>query len=191
MQSRKIWTIPNLITIFRILLTPGFVITYLDGNFLAAWLLFMVAGISDGLDGFLARVMKQRTEFGAMIDPLADKILLVTSFICLSAQDFVPVWVTVLAVSRDLIIVGGLFLLKFYGVEVEKKIKPLWSSKITTALQLLVVFSVLTGLAFGLDVGFLHPELEIVTAVFTFFSGVIYLRRGLGMFAEAVENGVK
>ncbi|WP_421902474.1 CDP-alcohol phosphatidyltransferase family protein [Maridesulfovibrio sp.] len=191
MQSHKIWTIPNLITIFRILLTPGFVITYLDGNFFAAWLLFMVAGISDGLDGFLARVMKQRTEFGAMIDPLADKILLVTSFICLSSQGFVPVWLTVLAVSRDLIIVGGLFLLKFYGVEVEKRIQPLWTSKITTALQLLVVFTVLTGLAFGLDVSFLHPEVEIVTAVFTFISGTIYLRRGLGMFAEAVDNGAK
>lgn len=191
MQSRKIWTIPNLITIFRILLTPGFVIAYLDSNFLTAWLLFMVAGVSDGLDGFLARVMKQRTDFGAMIDPLADKILLVTSFICLSVQGMVPVWLTVLAVSRDLIIVGGLFLLKFYGVEVEKRIQPLWTSKITTALQLLVVFTVLTGLAFGLDVSFLHPEVEIVTAVFTFISGTIYLRRGLTMFAEEVENGAK
>jgi len=188
-QSRRIWTIPNLITIFRILLTPGFVIAYLDSNFLAAWLLFMVAGISDGLDGFLARVMKQRTEFGAMIDPLADKILLVTSFLCLSAQGFIPVWLTVLAVSRDLIIVGGLFLLKFYGVEVEKRIDPLWTSKITTALQLLVVFSVLSGLAFGLDVSFMHPELVILTAVFTFISGAIYLRRGLLMFAEEVEKG--
>ncbi|NDV21824.1 CDP-alcohol phosphatidyltransferase family protein [Desulfovibrio sp. JC022] len=189
MPSRRIWTIPNLITIFRILLTPGFVIAYLDSNFLAAWLLFMVAGISDGLDGFLARVMKQRTEFGAMIDPLADKILLVTSFICLSAQGVVPVWLTVLAVSRDLIIVGGLFLLKFYGVEVEKRIDPLWTSKITTALQLLVIFSVLSGLAFRLDVSFMRPWLEIVTAVFTFISGAIYLRRGLLMFADEVEKG--
>lgn len=189
MQSRKIWTVPNIITISRILLTPGFVIAYLDSNFIAAWLLFMVAGISDGLDGFLARVMKQRTEFGAMIDPLADKILLVTSFICLTAQGFVSVWLTVLAVSRDLIIVGGLFLLKFYGVEVEKRIKPLWSSKITTALQLSVVFIVLTSLAFGLDVSLMHPELEIITAIFTVFSGAIYLRRGLAMFAEEVEKG--
>ncbi|NDV28227.1 CDP-diacylglycerol--glycerol-3-phosphate 3-phosphatidyltransferase [Desulfovibrio sp. JC010] len=191
MPSGKIWTIPNLITIFRILLTPGFVIAYLDSNFLAAWLLFMVAGFSDGLDGFLARVMKQRTEFGAMIDPLADKILLVTSFICLSAQGFIPVWLTVLVVSRDLIIVGGLFLLKFYGVEVEKRIQPLWTSKITTALQLLVVFSVLTGLAFRLDVSFMSPAVEIVTAVFTFVSGSIYLRRGLVMFAEEVGDGAK
>ncbi|WP_419779195.1 CDP-alcohol phosphatidyltransferase family protein [Maridesulfovibrio sp.] len=190
MTDGRIWTIPNLITIFRILLTPGFVIAYLDGNFLTAWLLFMVAGVSDGLDGFLARVMKQRTEFGAMIDPLADKILLVTSFICLSAQDFIPVWLTVLAVSRDLIIVGGLSLLKFYGVEVEKKIVPLWSSKITTALQLLVVFVVLTGLAFELDVSFVHPQLEIVTAIFTFISGAIYLRRGMAMFDEEVGNKV-
>ncbi len=188
MPSRKIWTIPNLITIFRILLTPGFVIAYLDSNFLAAWLLFMVAGISDGLDGFLARLMKQRTEFGAMIDPLADKILLVTSFICLTAQGYIPVWLTVLAVSRDLIIVGGLFLLKFYGVDVEKKIDPLRSSKITTALQLLVVFSVLTGLAFGFDVSFLSPGLEIVTAFFTCISGAVYLRRGLVMFSDEVEK---
>ncbi len=136
MQSQKIWTIPNLITIFRILLTPGFVIAYLDQNFFVAWMLFMIAGFSDGLDGFLARVMNQRSEFGAMIDPLADKILLVTSFLCLSIQGFISQWLSVLVISRDLIIVGGLVLLKFYGVEVEKKIDPLWTSKITTALQL-------------------------------------------------------
>ncbi|WP_319780160.1 CDP-alcohol phosphatidyltransferase family protein [Maridesulfovibrio sp.] len=191
MARRNIWTIPNLITIFRILLTPGVVIAYLESHFLVAWMLFMVAGISDGLDGFLARVMNQRTEFGAMIDPLADKILLVSSFLCLSAQNYIPVWLTVVVVSRDLIIIGGLFLLKFYGVNVEKKIDPLWTSKITTALQLLVVFSVLSGLAFGLDVSFMFPEIEIVTVVFTFISGAVYLRRGLVMFAEEVDSAPK
>lgn len=188
MQNREIWTVPNFITLFRILLTPGFVIAYLDSHYLAAWALFMVAGISDGLDGFLARVMKQRTEFGAMLDPLADKILLVTSFLCLAAQGAVSKWLVVLVVSRDLIIVGGLFLLKFYGVSVEKKIDPLWSSKITTALQLLLVFSVLSSLAFGFDVNFMLSELEIVTVIFTSISGAIYLRRGLCMFADELDG---
>ncbi len=188
MGSQKIWTIPNLITIFRILLTPGFVIAYLDQSFFVAWVIFVVAGFSDGLDGFLARVLDQRSEFGAMIDPLADKILLVTSFLCLSTQGYIPDWLTVLVISRDLIIVGGLSLLKFYGVEVEKRISPLWSSKVTTALQILVVFSVLCKLAFELDISFMLPKLEVITAVFTFVSGAIYLRRGMTMFSEVEDK---
>lgn len=188
MPSKKIWTIPNLITIFRILLTPVFVIAYLDQNFLLAWLLFMIAGFSDAMDGFLARVLNQRSEFGAMIDPLADKILLVTSFLCLSAQGYISNWLTVLVISRDFIIVGGLTLLKFYGVDVEKRISPLWSSKITTLLQILVVFSVLCNLAFALDLGDMEPKLEFVTAFFTFISGTIYLKKGMGMFGEIEEK---
>lgn len=188
MSSQKIWTIPNLITIFRILLTPGFVIAYLDQSFFAAWLLFMIAGFSDALDGFLARVLNQRSALGAIIDPLADKILLVTSFLCLCAQGYISNWLTVLVISRDFIIVGGLSLLKFYGVEVEKRISPLWSSKVTTALQILVVFSVLCRLAFEFDFSFVQSKLEVVTAVFTFISGVIYLRRGMAMFSEIEEK---
>lgn len=184
MSGQKIWTIPNLITIFRILLTPGFVIAYLDQNYVAAWLLFMVAGFSDALDGFLARILRQRTEFGAMIDPLADKILLITSFLCLSAQGFISNWLTVLVIFRDLVIVGGLSLLKFYGMDVEKRIDPLWSSKITTALQIMVVFIVLCGLAFGWEVGGVLPGLEITAALFTLISGAVYLKRGMAMFAE-------
>ncbi len=187
MPELNIWTIPNIITLFRILLTPGIVIAYLDQNFGVAWLLFMVAGFSDALDGLLARVLDQRSEFGAMIDPLADKILLVTSFLCLSAQGFISNWLTVLVISRDLIIVGGLTLLKFYGMEVEKRIDPLWTSKITTALQILVVFSVLSSLAFNWKTATLLPVVEIVTAVFTFISGAIYFRRGMSMFAEIEE----
>ncbi|WP_432736793.1 CDP-diacylglycerol--glycerol-3-phosphate 3-phosphatidyltransferase [Maridesulfovibrio sp. FT414] len=188
MTEQSLWTIPNIITIFRILLTPGIVVAYLDQNFVAAWMLFMVAGLSDALDGFLARILNQRSEFGAMIDPLADKILLVTSFLCLSVQGCVSNWLTVLVISRDLIIVGGLVLLKFYGMEVEKRIDPLLSSKITTALQILVVFSVLCRLAFGLDIGLLHPGLEWCAALFTLMSGAIYLKKGMAMFSEIGER---
>ncbi|WP_027722524.1 CDP-diacylglycerol--glycerol-3-phosphate 3-phosphatidyltransferase [Maridesulfovibrio zosterae] len=184
MPSNKIWTLPNLITLFRVLLTPGFVIAYLDQNFFVALILFIIAGFSDALDGFLARVLDQRSEFGSMIDPLADKILLITSFLCLSAQGYISNWLTVLVISRDMIIVGGLSLLKFYGANVEKKISPLWSSKFTTALQLLVVFMVLCRLAFGVNLYFIQAKAEFLTAFFTLISGAIYLRKGMAMFNE-------
>ena len=184
MPDNKIWTIPNLITLFRILLTPGFVIAYLDQNFFVALILFILAGFSDALDGFLARVLDQRSEFGSIIDPLADKILLITSFICLSSQGYIASWLTVLVISRDLIIVGGLSLLKFYGVKVEKKISPLWCSKLTTALQLLVVFMVLCSLAFGINLYFIQSKIEVLTAFFTLISGAIYIRKGMAMFNE-------
>ena len=87
MARNAIWTIPNILTIVRILLTPVFVMAYTSENFNLAWILFAIAGLTDALDGFLARIWNQRTELGAMLDPLADKTLLFTSFICLARSE--------------------------------------------------------------------------------------------------------
>ena len=118
------WTIPNLLTVSRIMLTPGFVMAFVDQRFDLAWVLFAIAGFTDALDGTLARLLKQRSTFGAMLDPLADKILLVTSFICLAVQDWIPGWLSILVVSRDVFIVGGLALLNYSGVDVKRGIRP-------------------------------------------------------------------
>ncbi|MBI9110480.1 CDP-alcohol phosphatidyltransferase family protein [Maridesulfovibrio ferrireducens] len=182
MTRQKNWNIPNLITIFRILLTLGFVFVYLDHNFFWAWILFLVAGFSDALDGFLARILNQRTSLGAMLDPLADKFLIITSFLCLAIQGLIPSWLALLVILRDTIIVGGLFFLKSYGVDVQKKINPLIISKLTTALQLLLIFSVLSRLSFALDFFEVEFVLEWATALFTFVSGVVYIKQGFAMF---------
>jgi len=179
-----IWTIPNLLTITRILLTPVFVMAYLNQRFDLAWALFAIAGLTDALDGFLARVLKQRTRLGAMLDPLADKCLLVTSFLCLASQGWIPKWLTVLVVSRDAIIVGGLALLHFWGVDIKSRIHPIWSSKFTTTSQILLVFFVMIQKTFDLEYPSVEMWIIVVTAALTVVSGVHYMLKGFGFFAE-------
>ena len=184
MSRDAIWTVPNILTIVRILLTPAFVMAYITENFNFAWILFAIAGLTDALDGFLARIWDQRTQLGAMLDPLADKILLVTSFICLALKGWIPPWFTVLAVSRDAIIVGGLALLNFWGVEVRSRIKPIWVSKITTAAQIILVVFVMIQRSFSLDYLLLQNIMVWGTAGLTIVSGTAYVRRGFELFSE-------
>ncbi|KAB1441181.1 CDP-alcohol phosphatidyltransferase family protein [Pseudodesulfovibrio senegalensis] len=179
-----IWTIPNLLTIARILLTPVFVMAYINQRFDLAWALFAVAGLTDALDGFLARVLKQRTRLGAMLDPLADKCLLVASFICLGVQGWLPKWLVVLVVSRDAIIVGGLALLHFWGVDIKSRIHPIWSSKFTTTSQIGLVFFVMIQKTFDLSYPAVQSWLIALTAALTVVSGVHYVLKGFGFFAE-------
>lgn len=187
MGRDAIWTIPNILTIIRILLTPVFVMAYTSENFNLAWMLFAVAGLTDALDGFLARIWNQRTQLGAMLDPLADKALLVTSFICLAAKGWIPNWFAVLVVSRDAIIVGGLIALNFWGVEVRNRIQPIWISKFTTAAQIVLVIFVMLQHTFGVMYPVVLNIFVWVTSLATFLSGFAYVRRGFELFAE--ENG--
>ncbi len=184
MSRDAIWTVPNILTIIRILLTPVFVMAYTSENFNLAWILFAIAGLTDALDGFLARIWNQRTQLGAMLDPLADKALLVTSFICLAAKGWIPIWFTVLVVSRDAIIVGGLAVLNFWGVDVRSRIKPIWISKFTTAAQILLVIVVMVGRTFDLSYPIFLTIFVWVTAVGTVLSGFAYVRKGFELFAE-------
>ncbi len=174
--------IPNLITCFRILLTPCFAFAYLGHNFVWAWSIFLLAGVSDGLDGFLARILNQRTSLGAMLDPLADKTLIGTSFICLAIGGVISFWLAMLVICRDVIIVGGLFFLKFAGIDVQKKINPLIISKLTTAVQLLLIFLILSRLSFTLDTVNPQRSIEWVTGGLTAISGLVYIKQGIDMF---------
>ena len=183
------WTIPNLLTVSRIMLTPGFVMAFVDRRFDLAWVLFAIAGFTDALDGTLARLLKQRSSFGAMLDPLADKILLVTSFICLAVQDWIPGWLATLVVSRDIFIVGGLVLLQYSGVDVKRGIKPVWVSKCATTAQIALVLLIMVEHSM---MSF-HPDLRLglvyAVAVLTTMSGAYYLLIGLRMFPHNNENG--
>jgi cardiolipin synthase len=172
--------IPNFITLLRIILVPVVVILLIQGSFLKALAVFIIASISDAVDGFLARVMHQQTVVGAYLDPIADKALLVSTFVTLSILHVIPAWLAVIVISRDFIILLGISVLFVMSVSVE--IRPALVSKITTFLQATTVFLALfiRCLPNGVD----HGWLEIFywgTAIFTIVSGLHYMFRGFNL----------
>lgn len=188
MTSESNWTIPNVLTVARILLTPGFVMAYVNQRFDLAWWLFAVAGFTDALDGFLARVLHQRSRLGSMLDPLADKILLDTSFICLALQGWLPPWLAILVVSRDVIIVGGLMLLQFVGVDVRERIDPTLVSKLTTTAQIVLVLLVMIQRTWEVDLAELQAWLSAFTAAVTLWSGVGYVIKGFALVPSGDQH---
>ena len=167
-------TVPNVITLVRLVLVPVIVLLMLDHAWLAAFLVFVAAGVSDGIDGAIARwVPGQASELGAWLDPVADKAMLVASFVTLGAIGAVPLWLVVLAVSRDLLIVGGVMLASLLANPVP--IAPSRLSKANTVAQILLVAAVLAerGPGWGLPVT-VHVLVWIVAAL-TAASAAAYL----------------
>ncbi len=175
--------IPNLLTLLRILLVPVFVILLIQGHFLKAILVFVLAGLTDALDGFLARVLHQKTDLGLYLDPLADKALIITSFVTLSVMGLIPPWLAVLVISRDFIILLGISVMTLMSIPFE--IKPTVVSKFTTAFQLLTVFAVLvlTYLQ-GAERDGRVLFLFWVTGALTVISGLNYIMRGLRFVSQ-------
>ena len=134
-------TIPNLITIARLLGVPLIVWLMIADRFVEATVLFIVAAISDAADGFIAKRFNATSELGAFLDPIADKALLVSVFVTLGFKDVLPAWLIILAVSRDLFIIGGLLLSYLLGNPMA--VRPLWVSKANTAAQILLIALVL------------------------------------------------
>lgn len=169
--------IPNLLTLFRVFLVPAIVILLMRGDFLKALVFFAIAGITDGLDGFLAKILNQRTILGSYLDPLADKALISASFVTLSILGIIPGWLAVVVISRDLIILLGISILFFMSAPVE--IKPAYISKITTTLQLLTIFTVLTFKCLPEYFNYKITELTFwLTTFFTVASGLNYIYKG-------------
>jgi len=167
-------SIPNLITLGRILLVPVVVWAIASDQMLIAFLLFMGAGISDAIDGFLAKRFGMASELGAYLDPLADKVLIVSIYISLGIVDVLPRWLVILVVSRDLLIVGGVML--SWVVRKPISVRPHPVSKANTAVQLLLVALVLASLGFGFNAGWaLTLTMAAVTAL-TLASVALYLR---------------
>ncbi|WP_461210974.1 CDP-alcohol phosphatidyltransferase family protein [Desulfocurvus sp. DL9XJH121] len=175
------WTIPNLLTVVRILLTPVIVTAFIHQRVNLALLTFAVAGVTDALDGTLARVLRQRTTLGAMLDPLADKVLIVASFLCMGVLDWAPAWLVVLVISRDLLIVGGLILVSLLGVDVRSRIRPTFASKTNTTLQIVFILLILAERGGWLDAPRLLYTVLYLTAAFTIYTGVDYTLRGLAL----------
>jgi len=133
--------LPNIMTLTRVLLIPLFVIFIINKLFELAIVTFAVAGITDGIDGMVARITHKRTELGAYLDPIADKLLLSSSFITLAIIEIIPSWLTVIVITRDVIILVGflVFLLTNY----RPKIRPSLVSKVTTDFQIATILIVL------------------------------------------------
>ncbi|MFZ0448266.1 MAG: CDP-alcohol phosphatidyltransferase family protein [Desulfatiglandaceae bacterium] len=174
-------TLPNLITSLRIILAPIFVIYSIRGDFRAALIVFIIAGLSDGADGLIARWFNQKSKMGAYLDPLADKILLVTAFVVLSIKEYIPPWLTVMAISRDILILLGVLILFLNRMDIT--IRPSILSKVTTCLQLGTVFMVLSKDYFPF---FFHLNIYVfwATAIFTISSGLHYMHYWFKVMGE-------
>lgn len=144
-------TIPNLITIGRLIIVPFLIVMIMQGRWETAFVLFVAAGISDAADGFIARHFDMRSEFGAYIDPIADKALLVSIYVTLAIVGGIPGWLAIVVVSRDAMIVGAVLLSWIMSRPVE--IKPLLVSKLNTTAQIAFAAFALGSNAFGVDVG--------------------------------------
>jgi cardiolipin synthase (CMP-forming) len=166
-------TVANLITILRFFLVPGVVWALLTGRMDWAFAGFLVAGISDAVDGFVARQFDQRSELGAYLDPMADKLLLVSVFVVLGFMGQLPVWLVVAAASRDALIVAAVLLATIMGKPVA--MKPLFVSKANTAVQIILAAVVLAELAFGIGIGDARQMLIVVSGLLTAASAGAYL----------------
>ncbi len=171
-------TIPNLLTLARIFLTPLLAWLLLRKWMTAAFFVFFIAGLTDALDGLLARVLDQKSRLGSYIDPVADKLLLITAFVLLWRIGEIPFWLVLLIVGRDLFILCGCFVLFFCRVKFE--IKPLASSKLTTLFQLGTVFTLL-GRSFLELSGWIYSVLFVATAGLSIFSWGQYLLKGVSL----------
>lgn len=178
-------TIPNAITLIRILLTPVIVWLLLDARLNYALVVFFIAGLTDGLDGLIARLFHQKSKLGAYLDPLADKLLLVSSFILLGHLGLVPLWLTVIIVSRDALILLGMMTLMFHNVAVE--IKPSIVSKLTTLVQLLTVLLVLSSSYHSIS-RWVYSILFLLAASFSIVSGLQYIVKGLQLLDARRAN---
>lgn len=167
-------SIPNLITLGRVILVPIVFWLLVTGQLQAAFLVFVIAGISDAVDGFLAKRYKWETELGAYLDPIADKLLIVCIFIALGVTARLPSWLVIIVVSRDVLIVIAIVL--SWLLNHPTPMKPLAVSKLNTVAQIVLASVVLADEAFGLRLK--GPVLVLVwlTAALTLASLVAYLR---------------
>lgn len=179
--------LPISITLGRLLSVPVAVYLLMQSAYLAAFILFVVAGISDALDGYLAKRNNQTSELGAILDPLADKALLVGVYVTLGLQDNLPSWLVVLVVFRDLMIVGGVFLL--FLIRLEVRMHPLIISKVNTAAQIGLAAIVLAELGLALDVNRITTAMIYIVAATTVISGAGYIVAWLRQMAGAEGDG--
>jgi cardiolipin synthase (CMP-forming) len=167
-------TIPNLITIGRFLLVPLVIWAMINERYGIAFASFVAAGVSDGIDGFIARHFDQRSELGAWLDPAADKLLLVSIYMTLGWAGHIPDWLMMLVVSRDGMIIGAIILSSLMGTVVQ--MRPILISKANTVAQISLAALVLAELALIGSLPLLREVMVWITASLTLASGIAYVR---------------
>lgn len=181
-DSEKVLTIPNLLTFLRMALIPLFAITLVYNREGLALILFAIAGLSDGIDGFIARRFRQESKLGTIIDPIADKLLMTTAFIMLSwpgvlePSRFLPVpfWVTATVIGRDVLIVtvaASITIMTGF-----RDFVPSWLGKASTFVQVVAVILIMLAATYPQQLrGFYLPTVYTTVVAFAVFSGVHYI----------------
>ena len=167
--------LPNLITFARLLCVPFAIWLIAEERYGAAFWVFVAAGVSDALDGYIAKNFDRRTRLGALLDPIADKALLTGVYLCLGITGILPSWLVFLVLLRDALIVGGFLLI--HRTAAPSQVEPLFVSKINTGVQIALVGFVLARQGLGIDGGVLTAMLIAAAAVTTIWSGMSYLAR--------------
>ena len=183
MMSSRILTLPNVLTVFRMALTPVFVSLLFYQKFVWALIVFVLAGITDGLDGLLARRFQQQSELGRILDPIADKMMLVTSFVVLSMRGVfptplpnhlpVPFWVTITVISRDIFILVGAVAINM--VSGFRAFQPSFLGKVSTVVQIVAVAAVILAAETRVGTGYYLPTVYTSVFALTLLSGIHYI----------------
>lgn len=168
--------LPNILTLTRILLLPVFAATLIYQEYKIALMVYVLASITDFLDGLIARIKKQMTYFGSILDPVADKFFLITSFVLMSVSGLVPKWLTIAVISKDVIVLAGCIIL--YFVTHSLKVEPSFSGKLATACQFILIGLVLLVLNTNGAMQ-IHAAFFIFVALITGISGIHYIYKGL------------
>ena len=175
----------NSITVFRIVIIPAFVILLLKHHPYLPFLFFSLAIVTDGLDGMVARIQKQKTKLGSILDPLADKLLLTSAYVTLALLELVPLWVVIVVFSRDLVLILGWSII-YFSTGISTAI-PTILGKATSVLQMTVVFLVLLSSSGYLAEGkwlAIKPLILSVMILFTVISGMEYSFRGIRLISK-------
>lgn len=184
-MSRVGLNLPNLISLGRLLLVPLAIWLILGGRYGAAFWVFVIAGVSDAIDGFIAKRFDRRTRLGALLDPVADKALLVSVYVTLGLAHQLWTSLVILVVFRDVLIVGGFVLIQAFAVPMHYD--PLYISKINTGFQIALVAFVLARLGFGGSPGAIGTGLSFAVIATTVLSGLSYLVRWARILARSEQ----
>lgn len=193
--STNVLTIPNILTFLRMALIPVFAILLVYNREGWALVVFTIAGVSDGVDGFLARRFGQESELGTIIDPVADKLLMTTAFVMLTLSSVVgtprhlpvPFWVTATVIGRDVLIVavaGAINMMTGF-----RRFKPSWLGKASTFVQVIGVMLILIAAVFPELRGFYLPTVYTSVAAIAIFSGIHYIFHVAKLMREAEASG--
>jgi cardiolipin synthase len=184
-MSRFGLNLPNIITLGRLLSVPVTIWLIVGERFGTAFWVFVGAGVSDALDGYIAKRFDCRTRLGALLDPVADKALLTSVYVALGIGGLLPNWLVILVVFRDVMIIGGFLLIQ--TIASQRNFDPLYISKINTLAQISLVGFLLARLSFGAADGLVTTLLIGITAVTTTLSGFSYLVRWARILARVEQ----